>query len=248
MRQFRFITERHNLTIGSSVLLTDEEASHAHRALRLTKGDEVFLFNGEREYKAILTKVSKEAVMAEITEEVTDQRPDRNLIMTIYIGMPKIKHFETVLEKATELGVFRIVPVITEYSIIKAEDLPKKYDRWQKIVETACKQSERIDIPKITEPMLFEDAVNHAKENNEISYFFTLDRTQNNFGKISQTKTKHKNIGIFIGPEGGFSPSEITKVSNIDNIKLNVLFDEVLRTETAAISAISIVRFIEENI
>lgn len=245
MRQFRFITERHNLTPGSSVLLTDEEASHANRTLRLSKGDEIFLFNGEREYRAVLKRVAKDAVMAEILEEVTDNRPDRNLFISLYVGMPKVKHFETILEKCTELGVTRFVPVSTEYSIMKPEDLPKKYKRWKKIVATACKQSERIDIPEISEPISFSESIKDATSNQK-NYLFTLNRNEFEFPKLKKSKGDFKRIGIFIGPEGGFSPSEINNANEFKHIDTFTLFDEILRTETAAISSVSIVRFLHE--
>jgi 16S rRNA (uracil1498-N3)-methyltransferase len=245
MRQFRFITERHNLTPGSSVLLTDEEASHANRTLRLSKGDEIFLFNGEREYKAVLKRVAKDVVMAEIIEEVTDNRPDRNLFISLYVGMPKVKHFETILEKGTELGVTRFIPVNTEYSVIKPEALPKKYKRWEKIVASACKQSERIDIPEIAQPISFAESIKDATSNQK-NYLFTLNRGKKELQKLKKITDESKRIGIFIGPEGGFSPSEVEEADEFKHINTYTLFEEVLRTETAAISAVSIVRFLYE--
>lgn len=250
MRKFRFKTERHNLRPGSSVLLTDFEAEHAHRVLRLKKGDEIYLFNGIKEYRAELKLVSKDAVMAKIIEETSNtlSAHSRGVEYTLFLGMPKIKSFELILEKASELGVTNIVPILSEYSVIKEESFEKKIQRWEKIMLTACKQSERVDVPELSAPVSFSDGVEHALNEIDANYIFSLPRdSKYSFTDLKniEINKEHQSVGIFIGPEGGFSPNE-HELSIEKGLHLTTLFPEILRTETAVISALSVLRFLYE--
>ena len=244
MRLHRFFSERSNLRVGSSIKLPEFEAKHARKALRLKKDDEIIIFNGEAEFHARITLITNEMILAEITSMNKDIKTSETKI-NLYSALIKIKNFEVVLEKATELGVNSITPFESEYSIVKSTDVNRKYERWEKIIISACKQSERIDIPVLNESEKFSDVIQKAIEENDIVIFCSLD---NNFetiiiNKFLKTVKSESKFGIIVGPEGGFSKSE-EQFAEENKLELVQLFGDrnILRAETAAIAAVSIVK------
>lgn len=246
MRKHRFFSERSNLRVGSSVKLPEFEAKHARKSLRLKKDDEIVLFNGEAEFSARITLITNEMILAEITS-MSKQIQNVDKKTNLYSALIKIKNFELILEKATELGATSITPFESEYSIVKSTDVDRKYERWEKIIISACKQSERVDIPILNESVKFVEIVEQAIQENDVVLFCTLE---NNFETklASQLLEKFndlefRKVGIIIGPEGGFSKSE-EQFAKESKIELVSLFKEknILRSETAAISALSILQ------
>jgi len=275
MRRHRFFTERFNLRPGSSVKLPDSEINHIKKVLRLKKGDVVYLFNGEKEFKTELSIVSKDVVMGRIVEEYKsavsegESQISSTLEITLFQALIRNNNFEFVLEKATEIGVNRIVPFETEYSVVKVNKVEHKVERWNKIALAAAKQSERKDIPWIDTPLKFEDAIVFANENKyDAVFFFTLPRENLNveieslkaqiekyrktaISASGQIPKHEKGIGkvikvaLFIGPEGGFSPKEHETAEQAVFRIVSLFSNEntILRAETAAISALSIVKY-----
>ena len=148
---------------------------------------------------------------------------------------------ELIIQKCVELGVQKIVPVITENAVFKPNNnINKKIDRWQKISETAAKQSQRGIIPKIDSCINFNEAVKcmTSMDQSFIAY------EQENKNKISEVKLSDKelNVGIFIGSEGGFTSEEV-KICNDNNIISISLGSRILRTETAGFVAVTILMF-----
>ncbi len=239
MREYRFYSERENLRVGSSVKLPDFEATHILKSLRLKKNDEVILFNGFKEFRAILKLVSREAVMAEIIEIVADSI-DKPFQIDLIQGLSKAKSFEEILEKVTEIGIKSIYPLFTEYSVVKLEEkIEGKLERWESIVISACKQSERIDIPAIQSPLTIEDIEQVLNEYDHILLFTTEEQERTpliDVLNIIKTYDGGK-VALIVGTEGGFSKTEIEKFKSIKNLKLVKLTDSVLRSETAAILA-----------
>ncbi len=199
------------MRVGSSVKLPDFESKHILKSLRLKKGDEIFLFNGEKEYKAKLKFVSKDAVMAEIIEEVR-LVSDKNFKIDLIQGLSKAKSFEFILEKATEIGVNNIIPMETEYSVVKIEDkIEGKQERWERIVISSCKQAERINIPTISKAIKVENIEEVSKNYDFLLAFVTESDERIGINEIlSQISGRdHAKVAVLIGTEGGFSPSEI---------------------------------------
>jgi 16S rRNA (uracil1498-N3)-methyltransferase len=254
MRRFRFFTERKNLRPGSSVKLPDFEATHIRKSLRLQKGAEVYLFNGVKEFQAVLTLVSHDVVMAKIMSVETNLSiSDKEEInLTLFQALTKAPSFELVLEKSTELGVDQIVPFESEYSVVKTEKVLKKTERWNKIVLSSCKQSERVEIPEVLESTNFQEIFQLAKDQEiEDLIIFTLPRSNTkdliNLNSIKEVlkNIKSSKVGIVIGPEGGFSPGELKYAAEIKNMNIHfsILSKNVLKSETAAIAALAVVRF-----
>ncbi|MDQ7021087.1 MAG: RsmE family RNA methyltransferase [Candidatus Dojkabacteria bacterium] len=199
MRRFRFYNERQNLKIGSSVLITKDEAEHIRKSLRLTKGDTIYIFNGEKEFKAELTRSRNNLTMAKIIEEYKETKAyQANL--TVFLALSKATSFEYSLAKLTEVGANKIIPVKTEYSIVNLENkVDKKLVRWQKILTEASKQSERIDVPVITKPIEFKDIEKENLAEYSSTLFFTTKEEE--YSELNDVKLG-EDIAIFIGPEG----------------------------------------------
>jgi 16S rRNA (uracil1498-N3)-methyltransferase len=252
MRLSRFYSERENLTIGSSVKLPDSEISHIRKALRLVKGDKIILFNGEKEFLAELTIVSKDIVKAKILELLrkADFSEEGGIEITLFQGLLRAGKMDLILKKTTELGISSIVPVECEYSQSKADKLIYKVDRWNKITIAASKQSGRIKIPEVKVPVLFQDVIAQAN-NFDIFYLFTIPNSKQSKGIVVKKLQKEPlsdihNIAYFIGPEGGFSPNEY-KLAKDAGMEICSFTDSVLTSENAAISALAILKFIYIN-
>ncbi len=248
MQLHRFLTERTKLRVGSSVKILDDEAFHIRKSLRLEVGDDVILFNGEKEYKAQLKVVSKDAVMAEITE-VLASTSDTGKKYTLFQGLIRAANFELILQKNTELGVADIVPVFTEFSQINLPQVENKLERWQKIVVEACKQSERTSIPQVQQPMKFTD-LQPALSEFDLVILFTLPRDNvtaiaavQDIHELSEKIASATKVAYLIGPEGGFSPNE-HKLAATWGIPFVTLGGNILKAETAAIAAQATLNFI----
>ncbi|MEP7103169.1 MAG: 16S rRNA (uracil(1498)-N(3))-methyltransferase [Candidatus Dojkabacteria bacterium] len=252
MRLNRFFTKRENLTIGSSILLEEEDTTHIKKVLRLSKGDKIIIFNGEKEFLAELTLVSKDAVVASIESLLRqeDFSGENRVEITLIQGLLRSGKFDFIVEKATEIGVDYIVPLEAEYSQMKADAAGKKLERWNKLALSASKQSERIRIPEITTPIKFSEISKIVDEFDKV-YLLTIDR--DSLKEISEVKplskdvnTKLKHVAVVIGPEGGFSPAE-HKLAKEFGFEFVSIGKTILRAETASIVALGIVNFLYNN-
>ena len=164
--------------------------------------------------------------------------------ITLYQGLPKSDKMEFIIQKGTELGLNTVVPVVMDRSITKLDNknFESKKVRWEKIAKEAASQSRRQHIPQIYHYINFENIIENVQKYDIVLLPY---ENENNVSLKDAIKTYKdngniiKNIAIIIGPEGGFSQEEINKISNIENVKIVTLGKRILRTETAGISAIS---------
>lgn len=244
MRLNRFYTPRTNLRDGSSLKLEDSDINHIRKVLRLSKGDEIIVFNGEKEYLAELGIVSREVVMANIVKQLreADFSEGAKVEITLFQGLLRVGKIDDILEKTIELGVDYVVPIECEFSQMKKDTAIQKISRWNKILVSASKQSERIRLPDLIEPMTFEESLTHLGEFDEV-YFFTTENSKE-LKKLTKNSDKKLNkIACFIGPEGGFSPRE-HELAIQNKLEFYTLNNSVLRAETAAIFAVGILNFL----
>ena len=252
MRRFRFFTERTNIRPGSSVKLPDFESQHARKALRLKNGDEVYIFNGEKEFKCVVRRITNDLLMVNVIEEFNAIDFSEKVDFYLFQALTKKNSFEMIAEKSTELGVDFLIPFQSEYSVIDKDKISGKLERWNKIMIQAAKQSERMEVPKLESPTDFEGAINYAKENDlDQVYFFIVPSQAKKEDSVINIKdlvksqleksTDLKKIGLFIGPEGGFSLFEVQKAKEA-GFQFVTLFDTVLRAETASIVAMAMMR------
>lgn len=235
----RCFVEKH-FNIGNSVEITGSEAIHIQRVLRLSAGDEVELFNGSGFIaKSVIESVSKQNVTVSV-KDIYQSLAEPKTKITLFQGVAKEAKMDYIIQKATELGISEIVPVETEFSVVKIKDSAKKTERWQKIAFEAAKQCKRASVPIVAEPVSFKKAVELLKQN-EIC-FAPYEQAETGslkelaFGKIPVS------AGYIIGPEGGFSEKEAECFKN-ENIPLVTLGKRILRTETAATATLAVLMF-----
>lgn len=208
---------------GKTLSVTDTGLINQWKnVLRLKTGDQLILCDGMgREALAQITDADKKEVRLAILEiHMPEREPKKEL--TLYCALLKRENFELVCQKATEIGVARIVPLLTERTVKTGFNK----ERLEKIILEASEQSGRTTVPELAEPMKFSDAIDRACGPATILFDLTGEKLENTKG-ISN---------IFIGPEGGFSENEVALAKEGDAI-IGSLGGLVLRGETAAIAA-----------
>ncbi|WP_250277429.1 16S rRNA (uracil(1498)-N(3))-methyltransferase [[Clostridium] colinum] len=220
-----------DLIKDDKIFITGENANHIINALRCKIGEEIEVSSGDGyDYICKIEEIEKDKVLAKIIDCFGNES-EPNIKITLYQGLPKSEKMELIIQKCVELGIDEIIPINTDRTIVKlAGKEEKKIARWNKISESAAKQSRRGKIPKVCQVMNFCDAIKEASKNdlNIIPY----EKEQKNGIKNAIKNFDGKSIGIFIGPEGGFSEKEIEFAIN-NNVKPITLGKRILRTETA---------------
>ncbi len=223
-----FYIDKSDITENKAVI-TGEEAQHISRVLRMKKGDSVTLCDGEGMfYEATLSEFSEKSVTAEITSSrKAETEPEVKL--TIFQGVPKNPKLETIVQKLTEIGAVKIVPVDTKRAVAKL-DKAAKIDRLRKIAREAAKQSKRGIVPEVTDSMSFKEAVKEAGKA-ELSIIAYEEEVETSLKKALSGKNP-KTVSVMIGPEGGFEREEVELAKENGLISVT-LGKRILRTETA---------------
>jgi len=222
---------------GDTVQLDKSSSNHLIKVLRL-KNNYIFnLFDGEgTEYTARLEVTGKKAIAHLETASQTDN--ESNIKIHLLQGISKGDRMDFAIQKSIELGVTSITPVITERTVVnlKNEREDKKLQHWRAIAISACEQSGRNFLPQINPVITLKQAI----ENNDNALKLLLDPLSNN---NIQSLSPENNLQILIGPEGGLSATEIdiAKNNGFKGIKLG---PRILRTETAALAAITSVQLL----
>ncbi len=227
--------------------LTGDEARHCAQVTRHRVGDQVVIFDGAgRKAEAQIDTLGKAEVHLTVLAEQQISPPRRPI--TLLQAVTKGDTFEWIIEKAVELGVRRIVPVITERTIVRldARDAAKKHEKWQRVVLEACKQCGQAWLPEITAPLPLPAALEVAKPD-RVRLVASLDpKARRLRGILSEAHDEAGfsplNFAVAIGPEGDFSPAEYEMLASRgwDAWSLGEL---VLRSETAAVCALSILSY-----
>lgn len=235
----KFFIKTENLKENEEIWITGSDVNHIKNVLRKKVDDKINICNSDtqKNYECVIKNIEENKIVCKILDEVKSLA-ESNLNITIFQGLPKSDKMELIIQKATELGVKTIVPVITKRTVIKLKDKDKqnKVDRWRKIAEVAAKQSGRDIIPTI------ENIINIADiKFDEFDKIFVLYENEEKISikdEIEQLKNDNKeelNIGIVIGPEGGFAESEIEQLRLNQNVSVVTLGKRILRTETVAL-------------
>lgn len=224
------------LAPGLHLLLPEGAFRHCIHVLRLSKGAQVILFNGDGyDYQAILTDVNRREAQALVTQHVkilTESTLDLCLVQ----GLSKGDHMDITIQKAVELGVRRIRPVICHRSQrIPADRLARRHAHWCAIAISACEQSGRSQLPRIEIPIDFHTWLDHSAAS---TWRIMLDpKSETGFNQAQWNIAGA--LEILIGPEGGFTEEELSHAqqAGIHGLRLG---PRILRTETAAIAALSL--------
>ena len=220
----------------SQLTLDSGQARYLTRALRLRLGDTLTLFDGSGgEYDAKIVRVGKNDVDVE-TGAFLDRSAESNLAIRLVQGISKGDRMDTVVQKATELGVQRITPILSEYSVVRLDDgkASKRRDHWQKIAQSACEQCGRNVVPIIDEVI----SMNTWYDKSQSGFSTRVVLAPDAPATLSSVASPGTELTLLIGPEGGFSSTEQERAisTGFEPVSLG---PRILRTETAAIAAIA---------
>jgi len=226
------------LQSGSTAALTGSAARHLAKALRMQVGDAVTLFDGSGfEYPSIISAVSKSEVLLNAGPR-HDPGTESPLNLELWQGISKGTRMDTVIQKATELGVQRIKPIFTAHGVVKLDAVRRgtRTERWQEIAVSACEQSGRVVIPEILLPEKLEQALRKRPSGVKVMML-----VPGHHQALALSADESAAI-LIIGPEGGFSSAEEELATAHGVIKVS-MGARVLRTETAPLAALSILQF-----
>lgn len=211
------------------VTLSTDEARHLREVLRLRVGDAVQVFDGAgREFRAVVSQARRESAELEIGDEIESPKPESPLQLTLAVALLKGEKFDLVVQKGTELGVNRFIPLITRYADIRLRDeadAAKRVTRWHRIALEATKQCGRAVVPEVKQPVQFESVIGE----NPCLMFSERE------GQALNTDLRPDKLTAIVGSEGGWSDEELAQ-ARVANVPIVTLGGRVLRAETAAIA------------
>ena len=218
-----------NTFTQTTVTLVADEARHLRDVLRLKAGDEVYVFDGlGREFRCTVVNTKRDTAELQIEGEVDPAKPESQLQLNLCVALLKGEKFDLVVQKATELGVTRITPLLTRYADIHlrdAADATKRVARWQRIALEAAKQSGRAFLPEISLPVAFENV--------ELAGIAVMFSERD--GEPIESLPAASSITALVGSEGGWADEEI-EAARARDFHIVTLGGRILRAETAAIA------------
>lgn len=240
---YKFFVEDNQIK-DNKVFIIGGNFNHIANVLRMQLGEKILVTgkNTEKTYNCIISKIEKDNVVCEILDEQNNST-ELNIKIDLYQGLPKSDKMEFIIQKLTELGVNSIFPVNMKNCIAKIKDEEKKNVRWQKISESASKQSKRDHIPKVYNSVNIQNICDNISK-----YDLVLIAYENEYNNtIKKVLENNKNINInnlaiIVGPEGGLDKKEIELLEKNGAISVS-LGKRILRTETAPIAMISMIMY-----
>jgi 16S rRNA (uracil1498-N3)-methyltransferase len=246
MSRRRFFAPPEDFRQDKSVTLAADEAQHMRGVLRLKVGDEVFVFDGEgSEYLCRIESLRRDLAALTILKKVEAASPESPLDLTLALALLKGEKFDLVVQKATELGAARIVPVITKLSDIRLRDeknAEKRATRWRRIALEAAKQSGRARLPLIEDPQPFDSLLESASDGGEEPRLLFAERGgQSLAAALEPFLAEVQSMTALVGSEGGWTDEEIQAARAAD-WRITTLGGRILRAETAAIAVIALLQ------
>lgn len=234
---------------NSRITISGEDVKHIRSVLRSMPGDKLELSDGcGMDYSTTIEAIEKDSIIAKIVcAEPNKTEPPVNI--TLFQGIPKADKMEYIIQKCVELGVKRIVPVITARTVVKfdnARDTAAKTARWKRIAMEAAKQCDRGIVPVVEEPVRLDKALKLAVDCD----LRLLPYEEEDKGSLRRYLVEQKlkqsgdinSIAVFIGPEGGFAAEEVQKAVE-SGFKSVTLGPRILRTETAGVAVLAIIMY-----
>ncbi len=245
---YRFFVEPKNIIDGEKVLIVGSDVQHITRSLRLKSEDQVTICDGQGiDYLVKLEELSSDEVTCEIINSYPSYSEPK-IQVTLFQGLPKSDKMDLIIQKSTELGIHQIIPIETSRTIVKFNEKKanNRIIRWQKIAESAAKQSNRGKIPQIGNILRWKEFINILKEEKYDLIFVPWENAEDKslrklLRQVDGKKTFHK-IAYFIGPEGGISDEEIETLIAL-GVKPVTLGSRILRTETAGFVALTVLMY-----
>lgn len=224
-----------------SVIIRGGDVNHIKNVLRMRIGEELSVSNGQdgREYRCGIKAFSEDGVECEI-RFVKQNGAELPCKIFLFQGLPKADKMEWIIQKAVELGVYRVIPVETERCVVRLDEKKAKnrVARWQAISQAAAKQSKRGIIPEIALPVSFSEAVRQASAMDVRMIPYEMAEGMDSTRELIEAVEAGQSIAVFIGPEGGFTREEIAFAQE-HGIRPVTLGKRILRTETAGMIVVS---------
>ena len=223
---------KESLSLNLTAKLNKSQSHYVNKVMRIKVGEVFSLFNSSGEWEAKILTISKSIVEFNITKQLRQKENEKELWLAF--SPIKSNYFNFMIQKATELGVTKFLPIIFDRTIVRKINK----ERLEKVIIEAAEQSNRINVPLIEDPQSLKSFLNNEK----MDLIFTDLNSENK--KLDFNKLTHNPTCVIIGPEGDFSEEErgeILAFKGVEPIKIN---ENILRSETAVISALSIVNYL----
>lgn len=242
---FNFFVEEKNKT-NNGYFIDDKDYNHIKNVLRMKEGDRLLVsFKGKSDLCEISSFVDDTVVLKIISEDFNST--ELSVDISLFQGLPKSDKFELIIQKAVELGVREIYPVEMKNCVVKLDDKKKvsKVSRWQSISEAAAKQSKRNIIPTVNDVINLKSILEIAKNYDMLLVPYENEEGMKSTAKVLKEIKAGMKVGIVIGPEGGFDKKEIECLVDGGAVTIS-LGKRILRTETAAITAVGTIMMCAE--
>ena len=226
------------------IVIQGNDVNHIRNVLRMRPGDELSLSDGRgTDYFCRILSIERDEIRLSI-ENSWNSYVELPVKLYLFQGLPKADKMELIIQKAVELGVYEIIPVRTNRVIVKLDEKKetKKIARWQQIAEGGAKQSGRGIIPEVKPVMSFSEALAYAKNLEGVLIPYEKAEGIEKTREIIAGLKGRKSIGIFIGPEGGFSLEEVAKAEAFGFVRVS-LGTAIFRAETAALFALNAISY-----
>ena len=239
---YQFFVEPSQINVPDKcVVIRGGDVNHIRNVLRMKPGEELNVSNGTdgKEYRCAITAFEEDRVLCEL-RFVKEDKVELPARVYLFQALPKADKMEWIIQKAVELGVYRIIPVAAKRCVVKLDEkkAAAKIARWQTIAEAAAKQSKRGVIPEISGVMSFVQAVKLAEDMDVKLIPYELAEGMGKTREIIDSLGAGQDIAVFIGPEGGFETSEVESAMERGMIPIT-LGKRILRTETAGMTVLS---------
>lgn len=235
----------------NEIIIVGEDVKHIKNVLRKQIGDNLEICNQEtgQTYKCKILEIREQEIINNIIEEISNT--EDKIKVDIYQGLPKADKMELIIQKSIELGVNAIIPVEMKRCVVKLDSKSegKKIERWQKIAESAAKQSGRNTVPEIRRVIKIEDIAKLKKSYDSIIVCYENEKDNYIKNELLKLKTENKQeirIAIVIGPEGGLEEKDVEYLKQ-NGAAIVTLGSRILRTETVALNLLSIIMYELEN-
>lgn len=215
---------------GGFIELDEASTKHLRGVLRLTAGDHIAVFDGKgNEYQCKIDKIERSRTLAEILSKIDPPSPESPLDLTLAAALTKNDKFDLIIQKAAELGVNSLIPLITQRCDIKVKDSGTRHERWQRIALEASKQSGRAVVMHIEEIVSYNHLISGLENYGTVPILFSERQ-----GTSLEDVRKSSNIVAIVGPEGGWDDKELD-LARKNRVDIVTLGGRILRAETAAI-------------
>jgi 16S rRNA (uracil1498-N3)-methyltransferase len=225
------------------VSLGVDEARHLREVLRLKSGDGVSVFDGAgNEYSAVVVRAMRDSAVLELGDKAEPASQESPIHLSLALALLKGDKFDLVVQKATELGVNLLVPVMTKFADVRLHDpsdAAKRVSRWQRIALEAAKQSGRAVLPEINSPVSFAELIERETPEGSLRVMFA-ERSGQSMADLPQTISISA-VSVLVGSEGGWAPEEIAAAKE-QGWKIITLGGRILRAETAAITVTALIQ------